>query len=72
MATTITPTRYEKDEWSRMAQAAYAEGANQAGHRYSVAASLPSAAQITAEQFDGLQRGYREWLISGSFPQIAA
>jgi hypothetical protein len=34
------PTQHEKNEWSRMAQAAYREGHNSIGHTYSIATRL--------------------------------
>ncbi len=68
MIRTITPTQHEKNEWARMAQSAYARGANSIGRRYSAAASLPRNSQMQLEYFDALQNGYREWLVSDSFP----
>lgn len=61
----ITPTHHEKLEWSRLASTAYHLGRNDVGHRFSVAASLPSNGQLTVRQYDSLQDGYREWLVFG-------
>ncbi len=61
----VTPTDHEKREWSRLAQAAYAAGYNQVGHRYSTAASMYRGQEMRVDQFDSLQSGYRGWLISG-------
>jgi hypothetical protein len=69
---TITPTPFEKSQWSRMAQAAYRDGHNLVGHQYSIAASLPSAGSMATPRFDDLQRGFREWLLSNAFPTAAA
>lgn len=68
----ITPTQHEKDEWSRMATAAYSIMRNDVGHTYSVAASLPRNGQIRLAYFDHLQSGYRAWLVSGEWPSVAA
>jgi len=68
----ITPTSAEKSEWSRMAQAAYAAGRNDIGHRYSVAASLPALARIATREFDELHGDYRAWLIDGTWPDFRA
>lgn len=62
------PNQHEKNEWSRMAQAAYTTGRNSVGHTYSTAASLPRDGTLTTEYFDKLQRGYRAWLIDNVFP----
>lgn len=64
---TITPNQHEKDEWSRLAQHAYAHNHNAVGHTYSTAASLPRDGQIRLAYFDKLQDGYREWLIRGTY-----
>jgi hypothetical protein len=64
----ITPNQHEKNEWSRLAQAAYSAGKNPIGHRYSVAASIPNDYQMTVARFDELQEGYRNWLINNTFP----
>ena len=65
---TITPNQHEKNEWSRMAQAAYAARENSIGHRYSVAASISRETTVGIRLFDKLQADYREWLLSGKFP----
>lgn len=64
----MQPTQHEKNEWSRMAQAAYSVGRNDIGHRYSVAASIPRDSALTTRHFDELQRGYRAWLVDDVFP----
>jgi hypothetical protein len=69
-AMTITPTGYEKGEWSRFAQAAYGRGENSIGHRFSVAASLPTGAAMDLAYFDGLQRDYRAWLSFNEYPAV--
>lgn len=68
----ITPTEHEKAEWSRLAQAAYAQNINSIGHRYSVAASLCRNCGIPLKTFDALQSGYRQWLIGGFATSAAA
>lgn len=70
MAGFITPNAHEKSEWSRMAQAAYLGRRNDIGHRFSVAASLPSYGQVTVAYFDRLQTEYRAWLISDEWPAV--
>ena len=67
----MTPTRHEKLEWSRMAQAAYLAGHNDIGHRYSGAAALRDGQSIPVTRFDALQDGYRTWLIDNRF-EVAA
>jgi hypothetical protein len=61
----VTPTQNEKNEWARLAQAAYRQQCNEIGHTFSVAASLPHDEQITVKRFDELQSNYRQWLIYG-------
>ena len=63
----ITPTQHEKNEWSRMATAAYGASVNSVGHSYSIAASLPNIGTISVAYFDQLQAGYRAWLVDGAF-----
>lgn len=65
----ITVTQHEKNEWSRMAQAAYASGRNRTGHRYSAFAALPNNAQLRTDVFDTLQHNYRNWLTVGEYPE---
>ena len=65
----ITVTQHVKNEWSRMATAAYAVNQNLAGTRYSVAASIPADTMLTCERFDFLQSGYRAWLVFNEYPQ---
>jgi hypothetical protein len=66
----ITPNQHEKNEWSRLAQAAYSIGRNDLGHTYSVAASLPRDGWIRLSYFDVLQKHYRVWLIDNEFPAV--
>lgn len=62
---TIIPTHHEKMEWSRLAQAAYASGRNDIGHRFSVAATHRNQEPMDLMIFDALQADYRTWLIGG-------
>ncbi len=64
----ITPTQHEKNEWTRMAQAAYGADRNSVGHRYSGAASIVTGARIPTSIYDSLQSDYRAWLIRNEFP----
>lgn len=66
----ITPTHAEKMEWSRMAQAAYAIGRNDIGHRYSAAASLRNGDWIPLKFYDDLMKGYRPWLLWNTWPDM--
>ena len=59
----ITVTQYEKDQWSRIAHAAYAEMRNAIGTKYSVAASIPNGTQIPVAKYDALQNGWRAWFV---------
>lgn len=65
----ITVLQHDKDEWARLAQAAYAAGFNRIGHRYSAAASMPAGMKMQAWQFDDLQSDYRAWLVFGEWPR---
>lgn len=67
----VTPTEHEKSEWARLASAAYAEGRNEIGHRFSMAATLRHSEACAVKWFDELQGLYRSWLISG-FEEAAA
>jgi hypothetical protein len=64
-SSTIRPNQHEKDEWSRLAQWAYARSWNDLGHTYSVAASLPQEGAMQIWYFDRLQTLYRKWLTDG-------
>jgi hypothetical protein len=68
--TAMTPTQHEKDEWSRLARAAYDAGRNDVGHHYSAASSLPRDARIRLAYFDALQEGYRAWLVFNKWPVL--
>jgi len=63
----MTVTNYEKNEWSRLATAAYAIGMNGIGHRYSTAASIPNGARLPLATYDALQAGWRAWLVFNDF-----
>lgn len=58
-------TQHEKNEWSRMAQDAYAKDRNDVGHRFSSAASIPNGAQLPTSRYDALMAEYRAWLVFG-------
>jgi hypothetical protein len=62
------PNQHEKNEWSRMANAAYAVMRNDIGHTYSAAASLPRDGTMLAARFYKLQDAYRAWLVFDEFP----
>jgi len=66
----MTPTEHEKREWSRMAQAAYAIGNNDIGHKYSMAATLRIGEPMHVTTFDRLQSGYRQWLNWNDFTHL--
>jgi hypothetical protein len=68
---TIQPTQHEKNEWSRLAQWAYARSWNDIGHRYSAAASLRHADTMDVRRFDQLQKLYRYWLVFGLSRRMA-
>lgn len=53
-----------------MARAAYANGHNPIGHRYSMAATLYRNEPMCIDRFDELQAGYRAWLCFNRFPQV--
>lgn len=63
--TTITPTRHEKLEWARCAQAAYRQSKNDVGHTLSAMAALPENTPLRVHQYDCLQAIYRSWLLNG-------
>lgn len=60
----MTPTRQEKLEWARCAQAAYRHGRNNDGHTLSGAASLPEGARMDCARFDLVMKIYRDWLLA--------
>ena len=62
------PNQHEKNEWSRMAKAMYANGHNAIGHRYSAAAALRNGDSIQQKRFDQLQHDYRQWLVFNTVP----
>jgi hypothetical protein len=68
--TYLTPTAHEKSEWARCAQAAYARGCNEFGHKLSAAAALPNGASLDCETFDAIASIYREWLILNVFNSL--
>lgn len=61
----ITPSQYEKNEWSRLATNAYSKGLNDIGHKFSAAAALRNKEDCTLAWFDELQTEYRAWLVDG-------
>lgn len=67
----IVPTQHCKNEWSRMAQNAYATNRNAFGHCFSAAASLPHDGQMTLHYYDSLQAAYRAWLVFGEWKPVA-
>ena len=66
----ITVTNWEKSEWTRLATAAYAQGVNAIGHRYSAAAALPNGTRLDCATYDRLQGPYRQWLVFNIMPAI--
>jgi hypothetical protein len=56
---------HEADEWSRMAQDAYAHGHNAFGHRFSAASATMRGTIIALSVYDALMADYRHWLIFG-------
>lgn len=66
--TGITVTQHEKNEWSRMARAAYSADRNDVGHRYSMAATVRNGEQVRADWYDRIQSGYRAWLVFNEWP----
>ena len=66
---TIQPTRAQKIEWARMAQAAYLSDHNWTGHRFSGLASIPDAASLPLAVYDTAMSHYRAWLIANEYPQ---
>ena len=65
----IIPTPHEKNEWARMAQAAYNHGHSAVGHKYAGLARLRNGVPITRERFDDAQAQYRAWLMGNVFPK---
>lgn len=64
----MTPTEHEKNEWSRMAAAAYLANRNGTGTKFSVAATLGTGQKMPLKMFDELMAEYCEWLAFG-FPK---
>jgi len=69
MTTYIQPNQNEKNAWAAMAQAAYTQGRNDIGHKFSAAASMPNGARTSSSTFDKLQSQYRAWLIDNIFAE---
>lgn len=69
MRQTIVPNQHEKDEWSRIANAAYAAQRNEIGHQFSSFASMSNGCPLNIETFDMLQDVYRNWLNHNKFPE---
>ena len=65
---TIHPTRAQKLEWARMAQAAYLSDHNRTGHRFSGLASIPDVASLPLAVYDTAMSHYRAWLIANEYP----
>lgn len=68
-AQTITPSRHEKIEWARCAQALYwipDQNARMIAHRMAGAASQPDGAAMDLARFDGIAHYYRQWLVFGA------
>lgn len=61
----MTPTQHEKNEWFRLATAAFAAGRNSMGCRFSGAACGPDGTRMATATYDSLQADYRAWLIGG-------
>jgi hypothetical protein len=57
-AQTITPSRHEKIEWARCAQALYWIPDQNA--------SQPDGAAMDLARFDGIAHYYRQWLVFGA------
>lgn len=64
-AAAMIPTAREKAEWRRVAQAAYRTGRHVTGHRFAIAADLPTDTAIPAARFNALQADYYAWLAEG-------
>jgi hypothetical protein len=65
--TFIQPNQNIKNEWARMANAAYKAYRSDIGHRYSSFSALPNDATIRIDVYDTLQANYRRWLIDNQF-----
>lgn len=61
----ITPTSYDKREWSRIAAAAYRVHCYSLALLFSGAAKLPAGAPLDIRRYDYLQSIYRHWLVFG-------
>lgn len=66
----MTPSQQNKNEWARMAQAAYAAGRNAVGHRFSALASMRSTDSLSSRDYDLVQGQYRAWLIDHIYPSV--
>lgn len=68
----MTPIQHEKNEWSRMAQAAFHAGLNDIGNRFSELASISEGESMPLAEFYAVQDQYRAWLIGGFEAQESA
>lgn len=69
---TMRLTSWETACWRAMAQAAYANGHNATGHRFSAAGALPDNSDIPLPRYDSLMRDYRAWLTFNEYPEASA
>lgn len=68
----ITPTEHDKAEWSRLAKYCYANGRNDLGHRFSMAATLRVRESCNVQWYYDLQSIYRGWLCFNELPAKVA
>ena len=66
----IEPTEHCRLEWARFAQAAYRNGHNATGHRFSGAAALRNGDEIPIATYNSLQNDYRAWLCFDEYPKV--
>jgi len=68
-APVITPAENMKPEFARFAQAAYAKGHKELGHKLSAAAALPYRAEMSLRSYYDLAEAYRAWLVFDEYPE---
>jgi hypothetical protein len=66
MASQITPTEHERNEWLRFAYALKDNGYGFRARIYRAHSTLDKP--MSCNRYDSLQRDYRNWLTFGQFP----
>jgi hypothetical protein len=61
----ITPTSYDKRQWSILAAEAFRRHSYSIAMLFSMVAKLPAGTAMDVRRYDELQNIYRHWLVFG-------